>query len=197
MTSDRHLALMALMTEIEGPSKAYYRSVRQASTAFTDSSEWDRAVDQGAAALDLIERAVRFWVDGNRPQPIPGLCGTPSPDGKFVCALEPHTNAEIHADRPAPDVMPNGRRMVWETPTVLPDGFERHTCVTVKCAACGYGYDETEYDHHFPGLGDALDGVIGAGWDELKDGRVLCEAQDEKHEDLRLTVGVVDPEATP
>lgn len=196
MTSDRHLALMALMTEIEEPSKAYYRSVRQAGTAFTDSPEYDRAVNRGATALDQIETAVRMWVESNRPQAIPDCCGVISPDGRFACALEPHTNAVLHADRPDTDLKPGERQMVWETPTVLPDGFERHTCITVKCTACGYGYDETEYDHHFPGLGDALDGAIGAGWDELKDGRVLCEAQDEKHKELRHTVGVVDDSDT-
>jgi hypothetical protein len=192
MTTDRHLALMALMNEIETPAADYQRNVRAAARLTSESTEWNSAVERGNRALDRIETAVRIWVENNRPQPIAGRCGVPSPDGRFVCALKPHTNAEMHADRPASDVMPNGRRMVWETPTVLPDGFERHSCVTVKCAACGYGYDETEYDHHFPGLGDALDGVIGAGWDELNDGRVLCETQDEKHEELRRTVGVVD-----
>lgn len=74
----------------------------------------------------------------------------------------------------------------------LPDGFERQSCVTVKCAVCGYVYDETEYLHHFPTAGDATDGAVGAGWDELKDGRVLCETSDEKHDELRKTVGLVD-----
>ncbi|MGR3875738.1 hypothetical protein ACUXZZ_45215 (plasmid) [Streptomyces graminifolii] len=194
MTSDRHLALMALINEIEAPAKTYRHAVRRASNEATDSAEWNATVAIGNAALDDIERAVRLWVDTNLPQPIPGLCGIPSPDGRFVCALEPHTVEEMHSDRPVKDAMPNGRRMVWETPAELPDGFTRHTCVTVKCAVCGYGYDETEYDHHFPGLGDALDGVVGSGWDELKDGRVLCETQDEKHNELRQTVGVVDPD---
>ncbi|MER5750666.1 hypothetical protein [Streptomyces sp. NPDC002088] len=195
MTTDRHLALMALMNEIEEPTKTYQRCVRAAAAALTDSPEYNAAVSRGNTALDKVERAVRLWVENNRPRPLPGTCGVPSPDGRFVCALKPHTNAEMHADRPRSAAMPNGRRMVWETPTELPDGFERHTCITVKCAACGYGYDEAEYDHHFPSLGDALDGVVGAGWDELRDGRALCGTGDEKHDELRRTVGLVDDES--
>ncbi|MFI1677017.1 hypothetical protein [Streptomyces sp. NPDC020607] len=77
----------------------------------------------------------------------------------------------------------------------LPAGFKREACITVACAVCGYGYDETEYTHHFPSAGDARDEAVGAGWDELKDGRVLCEDRDEKHEELRSAVGVVDQDA--
>jgi len=192
MTSDRHLALMALMREIDEPAKTYQRSVRLAAALGSDTPQWDVAVGNGNAALDLIERAVRHWAATHQPQPIPGRCGVPSPDGKFVCALDPHGSDELHADRPREDAMPNGQRMAWETPTVLPDGFERHACVTVKCAACGYPYDEAEFTHHFPSMGDALDGAVGGGWDELRDGRVLCETGDEKHDELRRTVGVVD-----
>jgi hypothetical protein len=65
MTSTRHLALMALVRDIEEPTKTYRRSVRQASAAFTDSPEWDRAVGRGNAALDTIEAAVRAWVAKN------------------------------------------------------------------------------------------------------------------------------------
>ncbi|GAB2731560.1 hypothetical protein [Streptomyces bullii] len=192
MTTDRHLALMALMNEVTAPAKTYDHAVRRAAAAASDSPEYDRAVGRGNAALDDIERPVRLWVASNAPQPIPGLCNVPSPDGAFLCALTPHSSEELHADRPREDAMPNGRRMVWQTPVELPAGFERHTCITVTCAACGYRYDETEYDHHFPSLGDAVDGAVGSGWDELKDGRVLCETVDEKHEELRRTVGVVD-----
>ncbi|MFF6829603.1 hypothetical protein [Streptomyces longwoodensis] len=192
MTSNRHLALMTLMNEITAPAKTYDHCVRRAAAALTDSPEYNAAVERGNAALDDIEQAVRLWVETNAPQPLAGRCGVASPDGRFVCALEPHGDDELHADRPGGDAMPNGRRMVWQTPAELPDGFERHACVTVKCAVCGYRYDETEYDHHFPSVGDAVDGAVGSGWDELKDGRVLCEATDEKHEELRRTVGVVD-----
>lgn len=192
MTTDRHLALMALMNEIEEPSKTYQRSVRLASALASNSPQWDAAVAKGSTALDLIERAVRLWTDSNKPQPIPGRCGVPSPDGKFVCALEPHTNAEMHADRPREDAMPNGRRMVWETPAEPPAGFERKTCVTVDCAACGYHYDETEFIHAFDSIEEATDTVVGAGWDELKDGRVLCDTYDEKHDELRRVVGLVE-----
>lgn len=195
MTSDRHLALMALMNEIEEPSKTYQRSVRAAANLPSESAEWDAAVERGNRALDLVERAVRLWADHNQPQPIPGRCGVPSPDGKFVCALEPHGTEEMHADRPRKDAMPNGRRMVWETPTELPAGFERKTCVTVACAVCGYQYDEAEFTMHFPSAGDAVDHVVGDGWDELTDGRILCMRDDEKHNELRDAVGVIDPDA--
>jgi hypothetical protein len=191
-SSERHIALMALMNEIEAPTKVYRQCVRRAAAEYTGSPAFKAAVERGNASLDDIDRVVRLWVENNRPMAVPGLCGVPSPDSRFVCALEPHTNEEMHSDRRPEDVMPNGRRMVWETPVELPDGFERHTCITVKCAVCGYRYDESEYDHHFPGLGDAIDGAIGSGWDELKDGRLLCETSDEKHNELRQTVGVVD-----
>ncbi len=62
MTSDRHLALMALMGEIEQPTKAFNRSVRLAAALETESPQWDAAVGKGKAALDLIEQAVRRWV---------------------------------------------------------------------------------------------------------------------------------------
>jgi hypothetical protein len=195
MTTNRHLALMALMNEIEEPTKTYRRSVRAAANLPSESPEWDAAVARGNKALDLVERAVRFWTDHNRPEPIPGRCGVPSPDGKFVCALKPHRNEEMHADRPRNDAMPNGRRMVWQTPVELPAGFERKTCVTVACAVCGYQYDEAEFTMHFPSAADAVDHVVGDGWDELTDGRILCLRDDEKHNELRASVGVVDPDA--
>jgi hypothetical protein len=192
MTSDRHLALMALMREIEEPTKAYQRCARAAAALPSNSPEWDSAVERGNHALDLIERAVRSWADDNKPEPIPGLCNTPSPAGKFMCRLQPHGNEEMHSDRPAKDIWPNGRRPVWETPTVLPAGFESKTCVTVKCAVCGYPYDEAEFVMHFPSGRDAADHVVGDSWDELKDGRVLCMRGDEQHDELRNTVGVID-----
>ncbi|WP_405673166.1 hypothetical protein [Streptomyces sp. NBC_01530] len=61
MTSDRHLALMALMRDIEEPSKTYRRSVRLAAALASTSPQWDAAVAKGNAALDDIERAVRDW----------------------------------------------------------------------------------------------------------------------------------------
>ncbi|GGX99082.1 hypothetical protein [Streptomyces fructofermentans] len=192
MTADRHLALMTLMTEIQEPSRAYFRSTRQAAAAFTDSPEWDRAVGRGGQALDAIETAVRHWVETHRPQPLPGRCGTPSPDGRFACALAPHTNAVMHADRTDADVTPKGKRMVWETPVETPAGFERITGLTVKCAACSEGYDEGEGVLLFDSVREATAAVVDAGWAELKDGRVLCAEHDEGHEALRSTVCVVD-----
>jgi len=144
MTSDRHLALMNLMSEVEAPSRTYRNCVRRAASTETDSPQNLAAIERGSAALDDIEAAVRRWVAAHPAQ-----------------VAEP-----------------------------LPEGFERHACVTVKCAVCGYHYDETEYDHHFPSVGDALDGAVGSGWDELKDGRVLCEDRDEKHEQMRQAVGI-------
>jgi hypothetical protein len=198
MTSDRHLALMALMNEIEEPAKIYQRQVRAAANLASETPEWDSAVERGNRALDLIERAVRLWVESNAPQPLPGRCGTPSPDGRFVCALKPHTNAELHADRPRKDAEPNGRRMVWQTPVALPEGFQRKTCVTVACAVCGYPYDEAEFTMHFPSAAEASNHVVSDGWDELKDGRVLCMRGDEKHDETRRTVGLANrPAAVP
>ena len=77
----------------------------------------------------------------------------------------------------------------------LPDGFTRHSCVTVACAVCGYRYDEAEFAMHFPSAADAENHVTSDGWDELKDGRVLCMRGDEEHDELRNTVGVSDAPA--
>lgn len=61
MTSDRHLALMDLMREIEQPSAVYRRSVRLAASTATDTPANSRAIDSGKQALDDIEQAVRRW----------------------------------------------------------------------------------------------------------------------------------------
>ena len=61
MTSDRHLALMALMRAIEEPAKTYQRSVRRAASLQSESPEWDAVVAKGHAALDEVEAAVRAW----------------------------------------------------------------------------------------------------------------------------------------
>lgn len=68
MTSDRHLALMTLMREIEAPTKAFQRSVRLAAALGSNTQQWDSAVEKGKAALDLIEQAVRTWV-AKHPEP--------------------------------------------------------------------------------------------------------------------------------
>ncbi|MFF9271108.1 hypothetical protein [Streptomyces rochei] len=73
MTSDRHLALMALMREITAPAKTYERCVRRAAAASSTSPEHDKAVALGNSALDDIERAVRYWVAEHPEQPAP--CG--------------------------------------------------------------------------------------------------------------------------
>lgn len=140
MTTDRHLNLMALMREIEAPTKAYQRSVRLAAALGSETPQWDAAVERGTTALDHIDCAVRRWV-------------TAHPE-----------------------------------PSTLPAGFERRTGVAVKCAACGYGFDEDEFIHFFDSPEEARDTVVGTGWDELKDGRVVCETRDEKHNELRATV---------
>lgn len=69
MTTDRHLALMALMNEIEAPAKAYQHCVRRAAQTLTDSPANLAAIDRGNAALDDIEQAVRRWVAAH-PEPI-------------------------------------------------------------------------------------------------------------------------------
>lgn len=73
MTSDRHLALMALMREIEEPVKTYQRHVRAAAKLASESPEWDSAVARGNAALDAIEQSVRRWTAKYPGQPAP--CG--------------------------------------------------------------------------------------------------------------------------
>lgn len=71
MTSDRHLALMALMAlmrEIDEPTKTYQRSIRLAATLGSETLCWNAAVERGNAALDDIEQAVRGWVAAH-PEP--------------------------------------------------------------------------------------------------------------------------------
>jgi hypothetical protein len=68
MTSDRILALMALMNEVEKPSNAYWRAVRRAAETLTDSPENDQAQARGNAALLEIDQAVRAWV-AKHPEP--------------------------------------------------------------------------------------------------------------------------------
>jgi hypothetical protein len=62
MTSNRHLNLMALMNELDGPTKAFNRSVRLAASTATDTPANSRAIDSGKQALDDIDTAVRRWV---------------------------------------------------------------------------------------------------------------------------------------
>jgi uncharacterized protein YukE len=69
MTSDRHLALMALMNEIDEPAKTFQRHVRAAAKLASNTREWDSAVERGNAALDDIEQAVRRWVAKHPEQP--------------------------------------------------------------------------------------------------------------------------------
>ena len=147
MTSDRHLALMALMRELEEPTRTYNRSVRLAGALASNTDQWDTAISKGGAALDVIETTVRAWI-AKHPEPEPAL----------------------------------------------PGGFERKTCVTVACAVCGYPYDEAEFTMHFPSAAEASSHVVGDGWDELKDGRVLCMRGDDRHDELRAAVGVIDPD---
>ncbi|MGW0312057.1 hypothetical protein [Streptomyces flavidovirens] len=87
MTSNRILALMALMREIEKPSGAYARAVRKATRTATGSDENDAAQAQGNAALLEIETAVRQWVAEN-PDPRP--CGDQLTEWTCTLPLGPH-----------------------------------------------------------------------------------------------------------
>jgi hypothetical protein len=68
MSSDRHLALMTLMNEIEAPSRTFQNCVRRASSTETDSAPNLAAIERGNAALDDIETAVRAWVAAHPEQ---------------------------------------------------------------------------------------------------------------------------------
>ena len=68
MTSDRHLALMALMREVTTPAKTFEHCVRRAASTETDSDANLAAIERGNAALDDIEEAVRRWVAANPEQ---------------------------------------------------------------------------------------------------------------------------------
>ncbi|MET7438379.1 hypothetical protein [Streptomyces sp. NPDC005568] len=76
MTSDRHLALMALMTEIKDPAKAYYRSVGQASRAYSESAEWERAVARAAQPANASPTASYSRVHHITRAEAAGNCGS-------------------------------------------------------------------------------------------------------------------------
>lgn len=140
-------------------------------------------------------------VDGDRllittaklPDESPGIYFRTDPEGSAIPLdrlpelLEQLT--EIAIDRGAD---PATRIVMGVAPKALPDGFERTTCVTIACAVCGYRYDEAEFVAHYPSAEDAMDGPRRDGWDVLKDGRVLCMSGEEKHDELRQSVGLVN-----
>jgi hypothetical protein len=45
-------------------------------------------------------------------------CAMPSPDGQYRCVLPPNHEG-LHAEKHLAEVMPNGNRMVWETPAAV------------------------------------------------------------------------------
>jgi hypothetical protein len=74
---------------------------------------------------------------------------------------------------------------------VLPDGLTAHTCVTAKCAACGYDHGEDEgITAHFPSQADAYSILRGFDWTVLADGRVICPSGGADHDDLKKAVGL-------
>lgn len=81
MTSDRHLALMALMREVTTPARTFDRCVSRAAGLPTGSPRHDKAVALGNSALDDIEQAVRRWVaahpDPDTAVPLPPAAPTP------------------------------------------------------------------------------------------------------------------------
>ena len=79
----------------------------------------------------------------------------------------------------------------YEPAVPLPGGFRSEQLVAVKCATCEYEYDEDEsYTCYFNSVEQATTCVRDAGWTVLKDGRVLCPADDEDHAELRRNVGI-------
>jgi hypothetical protein len=68
MTTDRHLALMALMNEIEAPARTYRHCVTRAANTSSTSPQYAAAVERGNAALDDIETAVRTWIAAHPDQ---------------------------------------------------------------------------------------------------------------------------------
>lgn len=67
MTTERHIAVMSLMNDIEAPTKTYRSALRKAWRTATDSAENNAAKDKGNTALEEIEGIVRDWV-ANHPQ---------------------------------------------------------------------------------------------------------------------------------
>lgn len=66
-TTERHIAVMGLMNDIEAPTKTYRSALRKAWRTATDSPENNAAKAKGNAALKEIEAIVREWV-ANHPQ---------------------------------------------------------------------------------------------------------------------------------
>ncbi|MFB8182572.1 hypothetical protein ACFC8N_42615 [Streptomyces sp. NPDC055966] len=90
------------------------------------------AAEQQAAAADGEETSRCAHTDiiyGRCVLPIPHdgecvherqpRCAMPSPDGQHSCVLPPN-HEWLHADKHLAEVMPNGSRVVWETPTEAP-----------------------------------------------------------------------------
>lgn len=67
MTTERHIAVMSLMNDIEAPTKTYRSALRKAWRTATDSDENKAAKSKGNTALEEIESTVREWV-ANHPQ---------------------------------------------------------------------------------------------------------------------------------
>lgn len=62
MTTERHIAVMGLMNDIEAPAKTYRSALRKAWRTATDSPENSAAKAKGNAALLEIEAIVRQWI---------------------------------------------------------------------------------------------------------------------------------------
>ncbi|MCL6734410.1 hypothetical protein [Streptomyces neyagawaensis] len=80
----------------------------------------------------------------------------------------------------------------------LPDGFSREVCVTVKCAACEYEFDEDESSTiHFEDLTTAHATLRGYDWTILADGRAICPAEDSEHQALHEPGDAPSPPVSP
>lgn len=63
MVSDQILAIMALMRELERPTKVYNKALRKAWRTATDSAPYNAAVARGNDTLLEIEKIIRAWVE--------------------------------------------------------------------------------------------------------------------------------------
>ncbi|WP_314411415.1 hypothetical protein [Streptomyces sp. DSM 40484] len=188
VTSDRHLALMALMAKIQGSVTAYRHAVRQASAVPSNSDAYDTAVARGNGALDDIEQAIRLWITAHPEKPTPDSPDTlASADSDRAAIERAHALARqwgmLRAYGGAATEL---RRALAGPGPHLPAGFVRTSVVTVSCACCQYTHDEDEsYTVMYESVEEATQAVKDAGWTVLDDGRVLCDSEDSEHQDLR------------
>lgn len=67
------------------------------------------------------------------------------------------------------------------------------SCVVPVCDVCGNDRDEDGIRPHFPTVAEAVAYVVREGWNQLPDGRLVCDDRDLTHEQARDEHGIWKP----